>query len=471
MRLTLDTAVTRASALLLLSLCPALGADEEAAVETRPCSEEDIFAGWPKPKWEHKNEMKRPPPTLKGCSRIILSSAGLSHADTYAVAQAVASGGEACNSTTPCVRQLDAISLDETPVGDSAMQLFADALSPADAPLPFDISLVFAHAEIGAAGAVALAGAIRNQNPQISPSTVVSLDLDWNEKIGNAGARALGGALATNARLRFLSCCRCGIGDVGASRLAIGLRADPPSLSELRLEGNKIGFSGVRDLGTALESNTRLRRLNLSLNPLKAAGAAELARGLKRNAGLEELSLVSCQIGDEGAVALATMLRVNVGLREVDLQGNDIGRNGSLALASALRINPSLRILNLRVNKIGKMAAETLLDAVQNGEAATRGGGGLDSLLLEFNEVIEGLRYEVRGGGYVYGPGEDDVEKIPEEVLEAARQGAPSRGGGGDGAGDGTSSEPPPQPPPPAQGEGEAPVQLCTPGTFGCVFV
>ena len=85
------------------------------------------------------------------------------------------------------------------------------------------------------------------------------------------------------------------------------------------------------------------------------------------------------------------MLRTNVGLQHLNLQGNKIGQRGALALASALRINRDLRWLNLQLNHIGSAAAAVLLDSMQNGEAASKGGGGLDALLLEHNMVLGGL--------------------------------------------------------------------------------
>ena len=210
--------------------------------------------------------------------------------------------------------------------------------------------------------------------------------------------------------------------------MALGLSASPPSLSELRLEGNTIGPAGARDLGTALRTNVHLRVLDMALNPVGARGAAELARGLKHNAALRVLSLSGCGIGDDGAEAIATMLRTNVGLQHLNLQGNKIGQRGALALASALRINRDLRWLNLQLNHIGSAAAAVLLDSMQNGEAASKGGGGLDALLLEHNMVLGGLsmgsRAEIsEASGASRTDAGHTVDVIPREVIVAARGG------------------------------------------------
>lgn len=103
---------------------------------------------------------------------------------------------------------------------------------------------------------------------------------------------------------------------------------------------------------------------------------------------LETLDLGGCELGDAGTVALATALRSNLALRTLNLQGNGIGAEGAHALASMLRINPSLRSINLRLNELGHQAATALLEAARNGEAATRGVGRLEELLLEHNLVL-----------------------------------------------------------------------------------
>ena len=300
------------------------------------------------------------------------------------LAQAIGSSGAACNSTTPCVRQLDALLLDGTPIGDHGATVLADALAP-DEPLEFDVSLALGATGLGAIGGIALAAALRSKT-----SRLLSVSLNWNEQLGDDGAAAIGNALVGNVALRELGLARCGISDAGAARLGLGLQGRSSVLHTLELEGNAIGPAGAQALGTALETNMGLDSLGLALNHLGADGAAALALGLRRNANLTSLNLAGCELGDDGAVALALALRSNEVLRDLNLQNNGIGSRGGAAIASMLRINRSLRRLNLRLNQLGEASATTLLDAVTNGEAALFGNGSV-AVLLEHNLVPPGL--------------------------------------------------------------------------------
>jgi len=424
----------------------AVASDGEATIVYRPCSEFDLYDGWTRDIFTERGRVaERPPPQLRGCSQIIVTGAELSSSDALALAQGIASDGAACNSTEACVRQLDAIALDGVPVGDVGTITLAGALRAGDGPLPFNVSVALGSAGVGAYGATALAEALRQPT-----TTVRTLTLEWNDQLGDEGAAALGNALRHNSALRSLGLERCGVGDVGAAALGVALRDNPASqLHELRLEGNRIGVDGAAHLAAALSTvpregeltgaATRLRTLGLALNPLDAAGAALLARGLQRNDGLESLDLAGCNIGDEGAVALATALRGNTALRNLNLLSNGIGAVGARALASMLRINPALRTLNLRLNAIGANAAAALVDAVQNGEAATRGAGQLETLLLEHNLVLNALATPAAVAGSAANA--EPPGSLPPSVLAQA------------GSGDSSSASPPAEagatPPPP----------------------
>lgn len=367
-------------------------ADEVATM--RPCSEADVYVGWPRVSSERSAE-PRPAPALKGCSQLILSSVALSAEEALVLAQAVDSSGAACNSTTPCVRQLDALLLDGTPIGDEGATVLAGALAP-DEPLAFNVSLVLSATGIGAVGGIALAAALRSKT-----STLSSVSLNWNEELGDDGAAAIGNALVSNVALRELRLARCSIGDTGAARLGIGLQGRSSALHTLELEGNVIGPAGAQALGTALKTNAGLDSLGLALNPLGANGAAALALGLRHNTNLTSLNLAGCELGDDGAEALALALRGNEVLRSLNLQDNGIGRRGGAALASMLRINRALRHVNLRLNQLGEVSATALLDSITNGEAALFGNGSC-AVLLEHNRVSPPL------------PGDDS-----DELMEA----------------------------------------------------
>ena len=90
-----------------------------------------------------------------------------------------------------------------------------------------------------------------------------------------------------------------------------------------------------------------------------------------------------------------------------------------------LRINRALRLLNLSLNHIGAQSAAELVDAMRNGEAAQWGGGGLRTLLLEYNAVPP--RYPDQSDGTA-AQHDQDTALIPEHVLEQARRGSDNFG-------------------------------------------
>ena len=377
---------TAARLVATAAIIAAAATDDDVVVYV-PCSESDVYPEWftlardsPRP-----SSIPRTAPTLRGCSRLILSGAELSSVDALRLTHAISSGGDACNSTTPCVRQLQEISLEGVPVGDAGAAVLGDTLA---AVLPFNISLNMGSSSISSLGAASLAAALR-----FPASPITSFAAEWNDALGDLGASAIGSALQVNRALTSLGLERCGIGDEGISHIATALRINAQlPLRDLRLEGNLIRAAGARALGEAMaEGISRLESLGLALNPLGAEGALALAGGIRHNRVLYTLNLAGCGIGDDGAIAIAIALRSNQALRSLSLDSNDIGPRGAAALASMLRINPALRTLSLRHNKIGPKNAARLHDAVSGGEVAAMGAGGVEELRLEYNMVRVGL--------------------------------------------------------------------------------
>ena len=375
----------------------------------RPCSESDVYPGYPLPK-QLSIDAVRPYPQLVGCTELDLANVELSSAEAVLLARCIAfaENGEFRNISV--LNGIFAVNLDGVSVGDGGAAVIAAAVAPTG-PLPIKVDVAMAAAKISSVGAAALASAL-----SAAHSTLSELRLDWNGEIGDAGARSIGSALRGNKVLGVLGLERCGIGDEGAAglsgplataptvaqhaadlasggpviaaALADAVRAAAASLRELYLEGNRIGPTGAEALGASLRSS-RLEKLGLALNPIGPQGAVHLAAALKHNTALVSLDLAFCKIGDEGAVAVATALRSNTKLRDLRLEGNDIGTRGAAALADALRINPvALRSLNLRLNGLDEDAATDLLSAIRHAKSTPEAGGGLDRILVEYNHRL-----------------------------------------------------------------------------------
>lgn len=381
--------------LLLLHTCHVLA---------RPCSETDVYPGYPRPKYHPKYAHKRPYPEMMGCTMLDLANSKLTSDEAYTLARAIAYAENGPFRNISALEGVHTISFEGVPLGDAGATVLADAFGPAE-PLADEIRLSLDAADVTSQGATALAAAV-----SASGSTIVSLTLDWNA-IGDDGASALGRALVGNPRLTLLGLNRCSIGDAGAIELAnalgkataaalaappseeTGALATPPppiaSLRELRLEGNRIGAAGAMALARALTVNEALETLTLALNPIGPDGAKALASAIKHNPTLAHLDLADCGIGDEGAEALGNALRSNTALRTLRLQGNAIGAKGAAALAGAVQINPAgLRVLNLRLNQLDADAAAHLLEAVRHAKTTPEAGPGLHALDLEQCHVL-----------------------------------------------------------------------------------
>ena len=91
---------------------------------------------------------------------------------------------------------------------------------------------------------------------------VTELDIGTN-KIGDKGIAYIATALHTNTTMRTLNVHDCHISNVGAESLARALAVNT-SLQKLVMGGNNtIGYNGICELATALQTNTTLKDLSL----------------------------------------------------------------------------------------------------------------------------------------------------------------------------------------------------------------
>jgi hypothetical protein len=167
------------------------------------------------------------------------------------------------------------------------------------------------------------------------------------------------------------------------------------------MHNNNIYDAGAAALGRALATNDALEYLGLSSNVVGNEGAKGLAEGLKENKALRRLDMYFNVIKDEGAVALADALSINRGLRMLHVDTNMIGDVGGLALAHAIsgvetikshwgathekaREHPSmLGELTIMYNQLTNKGADAMLAA-----AATN--RYLHKLAIDQNHMVHG---------------------------------------------------------------------------------
>ncbi|GBG26653.1 NACHT, LRR and PYD domains-containing protein 1 [Hondaea fermentalgiana] len=139
-----------------------------------------------------------------------------------------------------------------------------------------------------------------------SNKTLLTLNLDYNVKLGTAGLRALTNGLCSNSIIKRLSLSYCGIDDTGGRAVKNILLTIGTQLEELNLKGNRLGAQGLIAFSKALGNNKVLRSLDFSDNAVgvEIPALMALAEALKINDTLVELKFDENHIEEAGAQAL-----------------------------------------------------------------------------------------------------------------------------------------------------------------------
>jgi NLR family CARD domain-containing protein 3 len=273
-------------------------------------------------------------------------------------------------------------------------------------------------------------------------TTLVTLNLASNVRIGERGAEALAKALVINTSLTILAMENTSIGDNGTDALAEALKrkttmktlglsfhgngatAILKTLAECNTtllnlywhnidddddgedndgddgeddndddgedddyDGEESGtLSAINDIVAANRVGVRLlhagAELDLSSNGIDARLAATVSEDLAGNAVETKLLLRKNDIGDRGSAEIATALVMNRTLQSIGLEENGIGDAGCSALARALTENSVLSELFLNGNNIGQVGATALAEALHIGTA-------LQQLRLGCNSITD----------------------------------------------------------------------------------
>ena len=125
---------------------------------------------------------------------------------------------------------------------------------------------------VGPAGCFALGEALMLG----ANKSLLTLRLDNNITIGDAGIRELCKGLRTNKSLKKLTVSYCDIGPDGGGYLSSVLAYPGNALAHLDLMGNHIGSEGLLPLAVALQGNTALQELIICDNKIGASADADI---------------------------------------------------------------------------------------------------------------------------------------------------------------------------------------------------
>lgn len=169
-------------------------------------------------------------------------------------------------------------------------------------------------------------------------ATMRELNLYGKAWVGNHQAVTLAAALADNTSLTFLGFRECRqVSDAAAVALARML-ASNCTIKKLIFESTGVGDAGARALAGALQTSG-LARLDLGYCPVGDVGVCALAKALADNPPtLSVLVLDHCVgVTDRGAAALAGALASNTVLRTLGLKGTSVSLSGRAAVEAMLR--------------------------------------------------------------------------------------------------------------------------------------
>ncbi|XP_053090938.1 uncharacterized protein LOC113534387 isoform X2 [Pangasianodon hypophthalmus] len=157
------------------------------------------------------------------------------------------------------------------------------------------------------------------------------------------------------------------------ANLTSALVLNPSHLTELNLNGNKPGESGLRNLCDFLKNpKCKVQKLQLCKS-VSEKSCADLAQALCTNPShIRGLDLSECKLGDSGVEKLCDLLKTQeCKLETLRLNKCNITDGGGAALTAALRSNSSLKELDLRENELKDSVTKQLSEILK------RSGGQL----------------------------------------------------------------------------------------------
>ena len=138
--------------------------------------------------------------------------------------------------------------------------------------------------------------------------SLLTLKLDYNSSLGSDGCRALCQGLRTNATLKQLHLCYCGLDEDAGAPLGEVLSYAKTTLQKLHLQGN-IGMrgGGLSGILSGMDNNNKLEYLSLADNAIAATdedleALEQLAGVMQRETSLlSQVDLLHNRIGEKGA--------------------------------------------------------------------------------------------------------------------------------------------------------------------------
>ncbi|ETM02456.1 hypothetical protein L917_01097 [Phytophthora nicotianae] len=226
------------------------------------------------------------------------------------------------------------------------------------------VNLILEGENVGTLGP----GGVRFSN---GPYTQLRYIRIWKQEIGNEGAAAIASLLqaASDVNIAYLELLDCGIGEQGCKALADVLSLQrAPGVLTLNLDYNlEIGDAGVNVLVDGLFNNSALKQLHLDYCDVGPNGCIKLAQLISLPmCAIEVLSLNGNNIEGEGLHHLSLGLARSQRLVTLNLSDNGIRNNieALTAFRDALIRSKALAHVDFTFNLIEPEGANVLLPAL-----------------------------------------------------------------------------------------------------------
>jgi hemolysin III len=125
---------------------------------------------------------------------------------------------------------------------------------------------------------------------------------------------------------------------------------------------------GAVSVANIIAHSNSLTEVRLNRNKIGSYGAAAIASSFQQNTSVRKLEMRSCAIGEKGAFAFSRDALVTPNALEfLDLSINNIGHAGVVSLAEALKLREDNGMSGIEVDMEGNLVLQEVLNSVTHG--------------------------------------------------------------------------------------------------------